>query len=59
VLNLSSKGALLEIPGRWSLPFKFELVIEALDLKSLCEIRHHRANRFGVRFVTDASKGKA
>lgn len=51
VRDLSVGGALLEFEKPSWMPFNFKLTIEATRFVTWCEVRHHRANSVGVRFV--------
>lgn len=51
VRNVSDGGALLECAAPKVMPFRFMLVIDCKGFRAWCEIRHHREQWMGVRFV--------
>lgn len=52
VLDLSIGGALLALEKPSWLPYNFQLTIEATRFVTWCEIRHHKPNAVGVRFLS-------
>lgn len=50
VRNISARGALLEVEGARSLPYKFALSIEPINFNSECEIKHRGDHSVGVFF---------
>ena len=56
IINLTPKGAFLEMqPPAW-LPFSFELLRDGDPAAVRCEIRHVMPNGIGVRFVPGADQ---
>ena len=52
VKDLSIGGALLGLQAPSWLPFNFVLTIEATRFVSWCEVRHHKHDAVGVRFMS-------
>ena len=51
VRDISVGGALLEFEKPSWMPYNFKLTIDATRFVTWCEVRHHRANAVGVRFI--------
>ncbi len=52
VLDVSVGGALIGLEKPSWLPYNFVLTIEASGFRSWCEVRHHRSDAVGVRFLS-------
>ncbi|MFM9937914.1 MAG: PilZ domain-containing protein [Hyphomicrobiaceae bacterium] len=55
VLNISARGALLELPPPKWLPFQFDLFLDGSSSAISCEIRHVTAHGVGVHFQVPAA----
>ena len=51
IMNLTPKGALLDLQVPSWLPFRFELLIESDRSLHTCEIKHARPDKLGVYFL--------
>jgi hypothetical protein len=51
IINISPKGALLELDVPEWLPFQFELMIELDNSVHTCQIRHTKPSAVGVNFL--------
>jgi hypothetical protein len=50
LVNMSSKGALLDVPAWDHIPQKFKLTIGNYETE--CEVKHRERTRIGVHFST-------
>ncbi len=57
VKDLSIGGALLLLEKPSWLPFNFKLIVEATRFVTWCEVRHHRPDAIGVRFLSAVEAG--